>query len=1458
MMYSHSTDKDMSLYVFIVSTGTTLKFSVEFAVKKVLELKNAIAERKNIPVADQVLLCSGGEELKCDIIVGNYSGAGTDTNPIFLFHKGLFDPEKSHFDSLLSNAPIVTSLDLSIEDDVKGCASMIPSIQAITVKASLAQRFADYALKGKEECIALVRDQHLQQQGWAAVIANLDDIKDSVQKSFNHLTDLFAKFLENVPRFQEILRLALDDIALLAKVPVLPKLIDDVLSSEQESEVKHTLLTWFCTEPQYYLELLTEKCQAGIDVLNEDCLLSLKEEFFNVLKNADNPDIKEVKGIGDRLANLNKLIEDFDKHCNDQNEIKGIFSSDRMGYARDPNVLPDVCSTYQTQLELMLQNHKRLIHILERCSKAKRELSDSINRRIQYISCVESDIHKMQTKIHNFWKYMQSVMNQIDCLEQVLLAPQRYLKMCAEVCRRREFSSRYMKWATELSSQCQKLYESETNQRRDINKESKNMVDGLFPGMSDMPPAFAIECPQPFDQNLPEITREDLDWLKTCVPELSHLCEVLPPEPMPCISQAESDSAFSSNIPSSMKIVSHIFEGTDMCEKPVYEKGLSYKVAAPSTDLNSLHSEYASLPNEVFSLTSSPFEDSFLPNSGSESKTKRTRTSQASGLSVSAAIIEEKHSLSVDSDGEEFETLDHYSTSPLEITTHSLQETRLQSHPCPTTTSDATDYNIRRDQSLRVSKASSEGDVVSPVRDRLKSSDSLLASADFQGTEYYIDDSMPSSYTESNATSPLMRGNRLVKSHHVVLAEFQRQLEEKNEALTGNLSSLENSHSNILKVHAKISALQKFIQDLQKNFQHELSSLKASVKDDLCEGMSQASQVVENINSYMKKLHQQMLLEKEEAVRDAKKEFTSIENAYMHRLEIESQKLSDAEKQILKYEERLLEVQSSYEELKHEKEQLHNELQDKKEFLKKIMLEHELEFDSFKNQTKDKIEEQNNIINELKQDLANNTSEAEKAVSKMHRLEEEASILEEGYSSKLLEEQSKISELQKENEHLNHVIKRLQESKEITKNASELELKLKLAVNEKMEFMKELEEAQQNFNKLKAETERYRETALKELEDKLSMEHRTEMESLSSCYRSTVKALSAISGFESSEIESLSEMDLEKISVQNEEKLKTELETAVAEEHKRMEEILNEEISKREEEKKKLITKLQSEHEEALEKLKSRITAESQVSFNEAINRLSKEKEAVVEELRSRISVLEAKILAIKSHLTSISEDPIAIDESLMSQSDTGASCSSKVTQISEVVKLISKLKKDLEPLFEQTASMSQSCVGSVIPSESVKKASQYSSFESNNKISILTCNEGDLVLLCYEERHENFAVFHFGPFVHFLHSDSLQALNLKLPAGQSERWSLGVVVKKEFCVTKKPENRYKVSCGTKFYRVKVKPWDRDSALALHQLQRSTHMASPIYSSKPSISHSSSKDGDGAKGSSGNMSASAI
>lgn len=68
------------------------------------ELKGEIARTFQIPLEDQVLLCSGGEELQDENIVGNYYGAGTDTNPIFLFRKHTSDCEYSY------NIPLHTSI----------------------------------------------------------------------------------------------------------------------------------------------------------------------------------------------------------------------------------------------------------------------------------------------------------------------------------------------------------------------------------------------------------------------------------------------------------------------------------------------------------------------------------------------------------------------------------------------------------------------------------------------------------------------------------------------------------------------------------------------------------------------------------------------------------------------------------------------------------------------------------------------------------------------------------------------------------------------------------------------------------------------------------------------------------------------------------------------------------------------------------------------------------------------------------------------------------------------------------------------------------------------------------------------------------------------------------------------------------------------------------------------------
>lgn len=41
-------------------------------------------------------------------------------------------------------------------------------------------------------------------------------------------------------------------------------------------------------------------------------------------------------------------------------------------------------------------------------------------------------------------------------------------------------------------------------------------------------------------------------------------------------------------------------------------------------------------------------------------------------------------------------------------------------------------------------------------------------------------------------------------------------------------------------------------------------------------------------------------------------------------------------------------------------------------------------------------------------------------------------------------------------------------------------------------------------------------------------------------------------------------------------------------------------------------------------------------------------------------------------------------------------------------------------------------------------------------------CDKGDLVLLCLDERHDQYVVFTVGTNLHFLHSESLEGLGLK------------------------------------------------------------------------------------------------
>lgn len=77
--------------------------------------------------------------------------------------------------------------------------------QTLVARAQLAQQCCALARDQTRICERLVHDQHLQQQGWAAVVANLEDITQTFQSRAEMLQQNFAIYLTERQQHMDLL-----------------------------------------------------------------------------------------------------------------------------------------------------------------------------------------------------------------------------------------------------------------------------------------------------------------------------------------------------------------------------------------------------------------------------------------------------------------------------------------------------------------------------------------------------------------------------------------------------------------------------------------------------------------------------------------------------------------------------------------------------------------------------------------------------------------------------------------------------------------------------------------------------------------------------------------------------------------------------------------------------------------------------------------------------------------------------------------------------------------------------------------------------------------------------------------------------------------------------------------------------------------------------------------------------
>lgn len=644
------------LYVFQVDTGTMMTLEMRLVMDTVANLKRAIAMKTDIPEDKQVLLISGGESLNNTQKVCSYSSAGTDTSPIFLFAKI----------NIESHQPPVLNVDIEDDTDmmetIESCMSMQPSLDTLVARTELAADLNDQASRQKETCERLVHDQHLQQQGWAAVTANLDDLTRAFKNKSEMLLLAFNEFIKSKPKHEHLLEVFGDDIQKLNTVPVLPTLYEGnkllnpsssncsghsakSLPSHLDNKVKHeqserkpkdsehniqeetvsakvdedeekdgssdieksqssseqedditgakttaddagstvttkdddtkqsedefldanqetdkfipvsattkatttaatTMTTTSSMSPQKLpqtgtfdeahmitlrqwidfhdnhnsLDRLIELCWRGLERFTETNAELIRHEVQELLKSTNNPSMKEIKGLEERLYGLEKLMVDAKKVVDEQCQLASSFQNNRERFSKikDSTLLPDLSASHKEQLQMMLANHKKMNDYRNRCVRAKYELSLNLHARLKWIMYIEQQISDLDGKLMIYKENLTRLNRHFDIVDQVHKAPDLYLTACVEALRRRRFSRRYLHWANSIAKISQELFENEMVTRKEFDEKlGSHFLSSLFPGLTrSYPPPFATRQPDPFDTKLPRITAADIQYLQ--------------------------------------------------------------------------------------------------------------------------------------------------------------------------------------------------------------------------------------------------------------------------------------------------------------------------------------------------------------------------------------------------------------------------------------------------------------------------------------------------------------------------------------------------------------------------------------------------------------------------------------------------------------------------------------------------------------------------------------------------------------------------------------------------------------------------------------------------------------------------------------------------------------------------------------------------------------------------------
>ncbi|XP_004838144.1 RB1-inducible coiled-coil protein 1 [Heterocephalus glaber] len=1521
----------MKLYVFLVNTGTTLTFDTELTVQTVADLKHAIQSKYKIAIQHQVLVVNGGECMSADRRVCTYS-AGTDTNPIFLFNKEMI---------LCDRAPAIPKTTFSTENDMEIKVEeslMMPAVfHTVASRTQLAVEMYEVAKKLCSFCEGLVHDEHLQHQGWAAIMANLEDCSNSYQKLLFKFESIYSNYLQSIEDIKLKLTHLGTAVSVMAKIPLLecltrhsyreclgrldslnelegsekaemkqsselvlspdmPRTTDTSLLTSFHKSVEHvapdstdaesgkeiresnqstapqdetsvdakdsdlpffnvSLLDWINVQDRPNdVESLVRKCFDSMSRLDPKIIRPFIVECHQTIAKLDNQNMKAIKGLEDRLYALDQMIASCGRLVNEQKELAQGFLANQMRAEnlKDASVLPDLCLSHANQLMIMLQNHRKLLDIKQKCTTAKQELANNLHVRLKWCCFVMLHADQDGEKLQALLRLVIELLERVKIVEALSTVPQMYCLAVVEVVRRKMFIKHYREWAGALVKDGKRLYEAEKSKRESFGKVFRKsfLRNRLFRGLDSWPPSFCTQKPRKFDCELPDISLKDLQFLQSFCPS-----EVQPFLRVPLLCDFEP-------------LHQHVLALHNLVKAAQSLDEMSQTI----TDL--LNEQKASMSQASPQLASSPRTE----NAAGIITTTSPRTPPPlivqGPLCPAVCPLEELSPDSIDAHTFDFETIPH---------------PRMQD----TNTCGKEDFGDHASLSVQLEKcrvvAQDSHFSIQTIKEDLchfktfiqkeqcDFSNSLKCTAiEIRSIMEKVKCSLEITLKEKHQKELQSLKTEYEGKINVLIKESEEN-ENKIKKLKGDLAYLEEVLQNKDNEFALVKHEKEAVICLQNEKDQKLLEMENIMRTQNCE-INELKQSREVVLEDLKKLH----VENDEKIEVLRAELQCLEQSHLKELEdtlhvrhtqefekVMTDHTISLEKLKQENQQRIDQLQESQAIAIHEKEQQLQELKLKISDLSDMRCKLEVEIALKEAETDEikmlleesRMQQKETLKSLLEKETENLRTEISQLNQKIHDNNENYQVgLAELRTLMTIEKDQCISELISRHEEESGILKaELDRVASLHHQAFEIEKNLKEQI---VELQNKLDSElcvleKQKDEKITQQEEKY-EAIIQNFEkdtEKLVMSHEQEREQLIqnlNCEKDEA-IQTALKEFKL-EREVVEKELLEKIKHLENQIAKSPVIESTREDSSSLVAELQEKLQ---EEKAKFLEQLEEQEKrknEEMQNVRTSLIAEQQTNFNTVLTREKMRKENIINDLNDKLKSTMQQQERDKDLIESLSEDrarlleekkkleeevsklrsstfvsspyvtaapelygacapgsPSEADRPALETADEGkvdSAMETSMMSVQENVHMLSEEKQRIM-LLERTLQLKEEenkRLNQRLMSQSMSSVSS----RHSEKIAIRDFQVGDLVLIILDERHDNYVLFTVSPTLYFLHSESLPALDLKPASGASRRpWVLGKVMEKEYCQAKKAQNRFKVPLGTKFYRVKAVSWNK-------------------------------------------------